>query len=88
MVGPRLREIREKRGFTLRAVEQKSRLIARDRGNIEYVFTAGRLSQIENGNSLPSIFKLATLSEVYSVSLPELLRIYGIRAADASAPPE
>lgn len=80
MAGPRLRAIREKCGLTLREVERRSRLIAHDRSNIEYLFTAGRLSQIENGNSLPSVFKLATLSEVYRVSLPELLRVFGIDA--------
>ncbi len=65
MVGQRLREIREKLGLTLRDVETQSRRIAETRQSIDYLFSAGRLSQVENSNSTPSLYKLATLSEIY-----------------------
>ncbi len=82
MVGQHLREIREKLSLTLREVETQSRRIAEGRQNTEYLFTAGRLSQVENSNSLPSLFKLASLSEIYQISYPELLRFYGIETSD------
>ncbi len=78
MVGQRLREVREKLSLTLRDVETQSRRIAEGRQNVEYLFTAGRLSQVENSNSLPSLYKLASLSEIYQISYAELLRFYGI----------
>jgi transcriptional regulator with XRE-family HTH domain len=76
--GQELRELRRQRGLTLKVVEIRSRAIAESEGNTEYIFTAGRLSQVENSTSLPSLYKLATLSQVYGVSYDELLRIYGV----------
>lgn len=76
--GRRLREIREKLRLTLKDVETHSRGIAETRQSFDYLFTAGRLSQVENSSSLPSLYKLASLSEIYHVPYAELLRIYGI----------
>ena len=78
MPGQELRELRRQRGLTLKEVETRSRSIADSQQNNEYIFTAGRLSQVENSTSLPSLYKLATLSQVYGVSYGELLRIYGV----------
>lgn len=64
--------------MTLKDVEIRSRSIAESEQNPEYIFTAGRLSQVENSTSLPSLYKLATLSQVYGVTYGELLRIYGV----------
>ena len=76
--GQGLRGLRQQRGLTLKEVETRSRAIAAEQQNPEYVFTAGRLSQVENSNSLPSLYKLATLSQIYGVPYEELLRIYGV----------
>lgn len=84
MAGQRLRELRERNGLTLRDVETHSRQIAEARQNLEYFFSAGRLSQVENSNSLPSLYKLASLSAIYQVSYSDLLRVYGIEMAPAS----
>ncbi len=81
MVGQRLCKIRKKLNLTLRDVETQSRHIAETRQNTEYLFTAGRLSQVENSNSLPSFFKLASLSEIYQTPYEDLLRLYGIEIA-------
>lgn len=83
-VGQRLRELREKLRLTLKDVETQSRTIAQQRDNIEYLFTAGRLSQVENSNSLPSMYKLATLSEIYRVPFASLLLLYGIEMTPAT----
>jgi transcriptional regulator with XRE-family HTH domain len=76
--GHRLREIRERMRLTLRDVEELSRRIAQEREDPGYVFTAGRLSQVENTHTLPSAYKLATLSEIYRTPYAELPRLYGV----------
>ncbi len=86
MVGTRLREVRERLGLTLREVETRSRRIAQVRENVEYRITTGRLSHVENSNSLPSLYKLASLSEIYSTPYADLLRLYGIETGLASRP--
>ncbi len=78
LMGQQLRSIREDLRLTLKDVEKRSREIAQLRQNPEYIFTAGRLSQVENSNSLPSLYKLATLSEIYAVPYADLLHFYGI----------
>jgi len=86
LAGHRLRGIREQRCLTLKNVESQSRRIADTRNNPDYLFTAGRLSQVENSNSLPSLYKLATLGEIYRVRYAELLRLYGIETQADAAP--
>jgi transcriptional regulator with XRE-family HTH domain len=78
--------MREKLGLTLREVETQSRRIAQVRENVEYRITTGRLSHVENSNSLPSLYKLASLSEIYQTSYADLLRLYGIETGLASRP--
>jgi transcriptional regulator with XRE-family HTH domain len=55
---------------------------------MEYIITAGRLSQVENSTSLPSLYKLATLCQIYGVSYGELLRIYGVAVDDDDPLPQ
>lgn len=85
MPGQGLREIRKTLGLTLKAVEWRSRQLAEERRNPDYLFTAGRLSQVENSGSLPSIYKLAALSEIYRIPYTKLLQIYGIETFAGSA---
>jgi transcriptional regulator with XRE-family HTH domain len=80
--GRGLRDIREQRGLTLKDVELQSRRISETRRNQEYLFTAGRLSQVENSFSLPSLYKLASLSEIYRTDYGVLLRLYGIETQE------
>jgi len=78
-----LREIRESLGLTLKNVEEQSRRIVEIQQDSYYLITAGRLSQIENNNSLPSLYKLATLSFIYKLPLTEMFRIYGVEIRGA-----
>lgn len=80
-MGRGLREIREKLGLSLGDVEKESRRISETQKNPEYLFSAGRLCQVEQSNSLPSIYKFASLSVIYQTPFAELLRIYGIDTA-------
>ena len=84
--GLRLREIREEHGLTLKDVEQQSRRITEEMQLFDYLITAGRLSQVENSNSLPSLYKLATLSFIYKLPLTEMFRIYGSDIPTAEEP--
>ena len=86
LMGQQLRTVREELRLTLKDVEKRSREIAQARHNPEYIFTAGRLSQVENSNSLPSLYKLATLSEVYDVPYAELLQFYGVTLEATGVP--
>jgi transcriptional regulator with XRE-family HTH domain len=76
--GQKLRQIRERLNLTLRAVEEASLDIGDAERNSEYVVSIGRLNQIENDGSLPSIYKLYSLAAIYQLSLEEVLGLYGI----------
>ena len=39
---------------------------------------------MENSTSLPSLYKLATLSQIYGVTYEQLLRIYGVTLSAGS----
>ena len=77
-VGRRLREFRSGRSLTQRDVETLSRQIADGKDHADYFISAGRLSQIENSNSLPSPHKIAALSTIYQVPFLEILHLYGV----------
>ena len=73
-----LRELRAQAGLTLSEVEHRSRRLAEAKQNPEFLITATRLSQLENIRSLPSLFKLASLSVIYKVPISAFLHAYGI----------
>jgi transcriptional regulator with XRE-family HTH domain len=76
--GQKLRQIRERLNLTLRAVEEASLEISDAERSPEYVVSIGRLNQIENDGSLPSIYKLYSLAVIYHLSVEEVLGLYGI----------
>ena len=79
--GLRLKQIRERLNLTLRQVEEASVEIANAERNPEYIVSIGRLNQIENDGSLPSVYKLYSLAAIYRLSIEEALRLYGINLA-------
>ena len=76
--GERLRELRDKLGFTLKDVENASLRLAADRENMRYWVAQSRLSNIESKGVLPGIYKLEALAIIYRRSICELLEWYGI----------
>ncbi|MBZ5513268.1 MAG: helix-turn-helix domain-containing protein [Acidobacteriia bacterium] len=76
--GQKLRQIRERLNLTLRLVEEASLEIAEAQGSSEYVVSTGRLNQIENDGSLPSIYKLYSLAVIFHLTVEETLALYGI----------
>jgi transcriptional regulator with XRE-family HTH domain len=76
--GLKLKQIRERLKLTLRAVEEYSTEIAEAERNSEFNVSIARLNQIENDGSLPSVFKLYSLSVVYHMNLEQVLALYQI----------
>lgn len=82
--GEQLRELRNRLGVTTREVEEFSRTIAEDRENEEFYISNAWLTQLENKNSIPSIYKLYSLSVIYRARFSDLLKVFGIDLNDTS----
>src|SRR5271170_7250183 len=80
--GSYLKQVRARLRLGVRAVQEASGVIAREKGNSNFYIAASRLAQIENEASLPSIFKLFTLCAVYGLDLHNLLCRFGVNAND------
>ena len=76
--GEQLKDIRNRLGITIRDVEDYSRRIAEAEQNEEFLISNAWLTQIENRQSTPSVYKLYTLSIIYRVKFTDLLMLYGI----------
>src|ERR1700731_379372 len=73
-----LKEIRLRLGITTRDVADFSQKIAESEGNPEFHISNAWLTQVENSDSVPSIFKLYTLSSIYRIKFTDLLLLYGV----------
>ncbi len=76
--GEHLKELRNRLGITTREVEEYSRRIAESEGNEEFYVSNAWLTQIENKESTPSIYKLYSLSAIYRAKFTDLLTLYGV----------
>ena len=74
----KLKDIRTRLGITTRDVTEKSQEIATREGNPEYHVSNAWLTQIENSDSVPSIFKLYSLSAIYRIRFSDLLALFGV----------
>jgi transcriptional regulator with XRE-family HTH domain len=82
--GERLKEIRARLGVSTREVAVLSKIIADAEGEKEFHISNSWLTQVENQNALPSIYKLFTLSCIYGVGLSDLLMIFGVDTRKAT----
>src|ERR1700682_4066713 len=73
-----LKELRLRLGITTRDVAELSQKIASAEHNPEYQISNAWLTQIENSDSVPSIFKLYSLSAIYRTKFTDLLLLYGV----------
>src|ERR1700716_118195 len=73
-----LRELRSRIGITTRDVAEQSQRIADAENNPEFYISNAWLTQLENTDSIPSVFKLFSLSVIYRVKFTELLLLFGI----------
>jgi transcriptional regulator with XRE-family HTH domain len=76
--GDHLRALRFRLGVTTRDVESLSQKIAEEEGNPEFQISNAWLTQLENSDSVPSIFKLYSLAAIYRVKFTDLLLLFGL----------
>ena len=76
--GEQLRDIRLRLGITVREVAEESQKIAELEGNPEFAISNPWLSQLENSSSVPSIFKLYSLSSIYRFKFTDLVALFGV----------
>ncbi|HMV10438.1 MAG TPA: helix-turn-helix transcriptional regulator [Cyclobacteriaceae bacterium] len=62
-IGQRIREIREKKGISLKEFETYENSIER-----------GNLSEIENGNTLASVFTLYKIAQILGVKISDFIK--------------
>lgn len=76
--GEQLKELRLRLGMTTRDVTDLCQKIIDAEGNEEFHISNAWLTQIENSESVPSIYKLYSLSVIYHVKFRDLLQLYGV----------
>src|ERR1700722_14705109 len=76
--GEYLKQMRNRLGITTREVEELSRKVAIESASEEFYISNAWLTQLENKNSVPSIYKLYSLSVVYRTKFNDLLVVFGI----------
>jgi transcriptional regulator with XRE-family HTH domain len=76
--GERLKEIRSRLGISTRDVTDLSGRIAESEGNEDFYISNAWLTQIENSDSIPSVYKLFSLSVIYHLKLADLLQLFGV----------
>jgi len=76
--GQKLAELRNRKGLSMRDVDELSQQVANQRGNRAFLIPPSRLSEIESRGVIPNIHRLYTLFVVYGCTLKKLLAFYGL----------
>jgi len=76
--GEKLKRARERLKLTYRDVEKASQNIAQRRGSDEFSIALSRLADIEHKGTVPTIFRLYTLSAIYRLDFTDVLGWYGV----------
>jgi transcriptional regulator with XRE-family HTH domain len=76
--GEHLKQIRLRLRITTRDVAELSQKISDQESNPEFAISNAWLTQIENSDSVPSIFKLYSLSSIYHVKFTDLLGLFHV----------
>jgi transcriptional regulator with XRE-family HTH domain len=79
--GRNLRKLREQLRLKYRDIEEASIKIALKYGNQEFAIRLSRLADIENKGTVPSIYRLYSLSAIYGVDFATVLQWYGVDLA-------
>jgi transcriptional regulator with XRE-family HTH domain len=80
--GDRIKALRLKARMTTREVERLSLEISKSKRNPEYYISHAWLTDIENGEFTPSIYKLYSLSAIYLSRFTDLLGYFGLNLSD------
>jgi len=83
--GQKLRRARDRLSLRVRDVEQASLKIAEKYHNDEFAVLINRVSEIENRNLVPGLYKLYSLCAIYRLDFQEVLEWYGISLAGLPA---
>jgi len=83
--GQKLRRVRERLRLTMREVYSYSQLIASRRRSTEYEVQISRLSEIENHNVVPSIYRIFSLCAIYRLDYVKVLSWYDVSMVDLPA---
>jgi transcriptional regulator with XRE-family HTH domain len=75
-VGARLRAIRREWRLSLREVAQRSRRIARERGDSSFQISASWLTRLESDEKKLTVNKLIALAEIYNIPTDQLIRFF------------
>ena len=76
--GEQLKDLRSRLGITTREVTEKSQRIAEAENNEEFSISNAWLTQIENTQATPSIYKLYSISTIYHIRFSDLLLLFGV----------
>ncbi len=71
-------------GLSLREVQRRSLKIVEDRGNPEFHVSRAWLTDIEMGRFVPGSFRVASLGEIYGLTIAQIEKFYGIQPEDIS----
>jgi transcriptional regulator with XRE-family HTH domain len=74
-IGARLRMIRQQWRLSLREVEERSRRMAQERGDLSYQVSASWLARLESDEHELTVDKLVALAEIYSTPIQQLTSI-------------
>ena len=80
--GAKLQKIRERLGFSIRAVQRLSQQVVQDRQNRDFFLSRAWLTDVEKGRLVPGIFKIATLSKLYDMTIAEIHGLFGMEPGD------
>ena len=80
--GERIKALRLKARMTTREVEKLSLEISKSKRNPEYYISHAWLTDIENGEFTPSIYKLYSLGTIYQSRFTDLLSYFGLNLSD------
>lgn len=76
--GDFLKKVRMQLHLGMRDVQKLSGKVAEAERNKRFYISAGRLSQIESGDWIPSQFKIFSLAAIYGLSYSDILNRYGV----------
>src|SRR5262245_38551937 len=76
--GQKLKRARERLNLRYRDVEEASLRIAELRKNDEFIINLSRLADIENKGTIPSIFRIYSLSAIYRLEPFDVMEWYGV----------
>lgn len=83
--GQQLKRARERLNLRFRDVEEASQRIAEKRNSDEFIVALSRLSDIENRGTVPTIFRIYSLSTIYRLDFAEVLEWYGVDLSMAAS---